>query len=258
MDGFCNVFLFAYRVFDMASQSVYLKTALFTVLVPGTVAGVIPRWLARRDQLHLPIDPILGRTVGGVPVIVGSLVYLHTTGRFAGEGRGTPSPADEPEELVTGGIYARVRNPMYLGVLLIITGQALWYRSVSVLWWALGCWLGFHNRVLEYEEPHLAAKHGEEYEQYRDRVPRWLPRVRPLTAQRRSRQIARCEPVDTFPHQFLLAARSPQLRCPIDRRSRVVLPREDESNESEDFGSTDIRLRNRFVRNTVRVSQPVD
>ncbi|TYT63678.1 methyltransferase family protein [Natrialba swarupiae] len=65
-----------------------------------------------------------------------------------------------------------------VGVLLVIVGQALRFRSVSICWWAAGCWIGFHNRVLEYEEPHLAEAYGEEYDRYRERVPRWLPRVR--------------------------------------------------------------------------------
>jgi protein-S-isoprenylcysteine O-methyltransferase Ste14 len=112
--------------------------------------------------------------------VSGVLLYLHTVVRFA-EGEGTPSPTDEPDRLVTGGIYSRTRNPMYVGVLQIVVGQALLQRSVAVLWWAVGCWIGFHNRVIGYEEPHLARKHGEAYDRYCERVPRWFPRIRPPT-----------------------------------------------------------------------------
>ncbi|RQG94605.1 methyltransferase family protein [Natrarchaeobius chitinivorans] len=162
----------------MVSPRVLLKTVLFTVLVPVTVAGVIPRVLARwREHPRLPIGTSTGRVLGTASILVGTVVYLHTAWRFAAEGSGTPSPSDEPDDLVTGGLYDHVRNPMYVGVLLVVVGQALRYRSVSVLWWAAGCWLGFHNRVLEYEEPHLAEKHGERYDQYREAVPRWLPRI---------------------------------------------------------------------------------
>ncbi|MFC4439366.1 MULTISPECIES: methyltransferase family protein [Natrialbaceae] len=162
----------------MASPFVLLKTAVFSVLVPGTVVGLVPQLLARRDRLALPIPPRVARVTGSASLLAGVLLYLHTAWRFSDEGGGTPSPSDEPPELVTGGVYGYVRNPMYLAVLCCIGGQALLYRSVLVCWWAVGCWLGFHNRILEYEEPHLAAKHGAEYEQYRERAPRWLPRLR--------------------------------------------------------------------------------
>jgi protein-S-isoprenylcysteine O-methyltransferase Ste14 len=120
--------------------------------------------------------------MGGLSVASGVLLYLHTAWQFADEGNGTPVPIDEPKELVTGGIYSRVRNPMYLVVLLCIGGQALLYRSILVLWWAVGGWLIVHNRVTEYEEPHLTELYGEEYEQYCERVPHWDPRLRPADA----------------------------------------------------------------------------
>ena len=164
----------------MGSLPNLLKTALFSVLVPGTVAVAIPQALRSwRPHPRLPLDSASARIGGTASFVVGTLIYLHTAWRFVAEGQGTPSPADEPDELVTGGLYAHVRNPMYVGVLLVVLGQALRYRSAAVLWWAVGCWIGFHNRILEYEEPHLAEKHGAAYERYCARVPRWLPRLRP-------------------------------------------------------------------------------
>ncbi len=162
----------------MVSPYVLVKTALFSALVPGTVAGAIPQFLARRDRGFLPIGSRTARLAGGGSLLAGILLYAHTAWRFSDEGRGTPSPHDEPEELVTGGVYAHVRNPMYVAVLLCIAGQALLYRSALALWWAVACLLGFHNRVTEYEEPHLREKHGEAYDRYCERVPRWLPRLR--------------------------------------------------------------------------------
>lgn len=162
----------------MASPFVYLKTAAFTVLVPGTVVGLVPRVLARYDRESPTLDSRPAQLVGFVSFAVGSLLYLHTAFRFSSEGGGTPSPHDEPDDLVIGGVYRYTRNPMYVGVLLCIVGQAVRYRSLHVCWWGLVCWLGFHRRILEYEEPHLREKHGAAYEAYVERVPRWLPRVR--------------------------------------------------------------------------------
>lgn len=159
----------------MARPLVLLKTAAFSALVPGTVVGIVPWVLSRRDQLTLPLPSSVARVAGAGSLLAGALLYLHTAWRFAEHER-TPSPTDEPAELVTDGVYGYVRNPMYVAVLLCLLGQALLYRSALVAWWTAGCWLSFHNRVLAYEEPHLAAKHGTEYERYRERVPRWLPR----------------------------------------------------------------------------------
>ncbi|THE62806.1 isoprenylcysteine carboxylmethyltransferase family protein [Salinadaptatus halalkaliphilus] len=162
----------------MRIPSVYLKTALFTVVVPGTIAVGIPSLLARwRPHPQLPIRRRTGNIAGGLSLAAGVALYAQTVFQF-GKGDGTPSPTDEPDELVTDGSYAHSRNPMYVGVLLIILGQALRHRSVSILWWGLGCWIGFHNRVIRYEEPHLAATYDDAYEQYCEQVPRWLPTSR--------------------------------------------------------------------------------
>lgn len=163
----------------MASSLVLLKSAVFTVFIPGTVAGVIPHRLARRDSPELPIDRRVSRPAGWISLSAGLSLYFHTVWRFSDEGGGTPAPADEPDELVIGGMYAHVRNPMYIGVILIVLGQALLYRSTHVLWWAIGCWLGFHHRVADWEEPHLREKHGEAYERYCQEVSRWMPRIWP-------------------------------------------------------------------------------
>ena len=163
----------------MASMRTLAKTAVFSVLVPGTVAVAMPRLLAVwRPRPRIPLSRAAGRIAGAGAIVAGVVLYLHTAWRFATDGRGTPSPTDEPAALVTGGSYAHIRNPMYVAVLLIVVGQALVARSVAVLWWAVGCWIGFHNRVVGYEEPHLAETHGEEYDRYRERVPRWIPRWR--------------------------------------------------------------------------------
>jgi protein-S-isoprenylcysteine O-methyltransferase Ste14 len=106
----------------MPSLYQLVKTGLFSVTVPGIVAGAIPRLLNRRDQLRFPIQSRLTSPIGVIAVISGIASYLHTAWRFADEGSGTPAPVDEPEELVSGGLYARMRNPMYVGVLLIIIG----------------------------------------------------------------------------------------------------------------------------------------
>lgn len=163
---------------DKYPVRIILKTALFTIFVPGTVAGLVPQQLARRDRKSNSSGSTSTRIAGSVSLLLGLLLYLHTGWRFADEGGGTPSPTDEPEMLVTGGIYSFVRNPMYVAVLLCIGGQALLYNSKRIFLYGLVSWLVFDRWIAEYEEPHLTEKHGVAYEEYCERVPRWIPQLR--------------------------------------------------------------------------------
>ncbi len=78
---------------------------------------------------------------------------------FATVGRGTPAPFDAPRALVATGPYRWVRNRMYLGVLLLLTGEALTF-SLALLFYAALVWLALHAFVLTYEEPTLASRFG--------------------------------------------------------------------------------------------------
>lgn len=90
---------------------------------------------------------------------------------------------DPPRVLVTEGLYGLSRNPMYIGVLLAVLGQAIWWWSVPVLFYAAFIALLFHLRVLLYEEPVLKREFGDDYAQYCARVGRWLPRMNAPDAQ---------------------------------------------------------------------------
>jgi protein-S-isoprenylcysteine O-methyltransferase Ste14 len=74
------------------------------------------------------------------------------------------------------GLYRYVRNPMYLGVTLVLLGEALLARSTALaVYWLV--WFGAVNAfVIGYEEPDLRKRFGESYERYTARVGRWIPR----------------------------------------------------------------------------------
>jgi protein-S-isoprenylcysteine O-methyltransferase Ste14 len=150
-----------------------IKTLIFTVLVPGTVTVLLPRWLLGRGaRLQWPI--------GMVPLALGALIYLRCAWDFATAGRGTPAPIDPPKKLVARGLYRFVRNPMYWGVLLVVLGESVLFASAVLLRYAVAAWFFFHCFVVLYEEPALHSKFGPAYEEYRKDVPRWIPRFRRL------------------------------------------------------------------------------
>ena len=150
-----------------------LKNLLFTVLVPGTVAVYVPLLLTR--SLLAGTGPVRGLAV--LVFAVGASIYAWCVWDFATFGRGTPAPIDAPKRLVVRGLYRVTRNPMYVGVLTVILGWAVLYRSRALALYALAIWCCFESFVLLYEEPHLRRVLGSEYDAYRARVGRWLPRV---------------------------------------------------------------------------------
>ena len=123
--------------------------------------------------------PQLGavRYAGLLPIIVGVCIELWCAWDFATKGRGTPAPFDPPKELVVRGLYRRVRNPMYVGVMSILLGEALLFAASTLVWYAAAVFVGFNLFVLLYEEPTLRHKFGAAYERYCAQVPRWLPRL---------------------------------------------------------------------------------
>jgi protein-S-isoprenylcysteine O-methyltransferase Ste14 len=98
---------------------------------------------------------------------VAVLVLIRNFVRFVVEGRGTPSPVLQTERLVVGGDYRFVRNPMYLGVIGAILGQAMIFGSFALLLYALAVWATMATFVRWYEEPLLQNRYGDEYERYR-------------------------------------------------------------------------------------------
>lgn len=154
-------------------------TAVFFVLAPGVVAGLVPWWLTGwRVQEPLPYWGPL-RAVGALLVGAGALILLHSFARFVVEGVGTPAPVAPTERLVVGGFYRHVRNPMYVAVVATIIGQALALGQPGLLSYGAIVAAAMLAFVHGYEEPALREQFGAEYDAYRRAVPGWWPRVRP-------------------------------------------------------------------------------
>ena len=108
---------------------------------------------------------------------IGAIVALLCAGTFVVVGRGTPAPFDAPREFVAVGPYKYVRNPMYIGALIVLFGFGLYLHSFSVLLLPFAVFLLVHLFVVLYEEPNLRGRFGPSYEDYCRRVSRWIPRV---------------------------------------------------------------------------------
>jgi protein-S-isoprenylcysteine O-methyltransferase Ste14 len=136
------------------------------------VAGIVPWLLTRWDA---DPQPVALRVLGVGLLLIGGALVAETTARFALQGRGTPAPWAPPERFVERGSYRFVRSPMYLGVILLILGQALLLGREILFAWAVVAWLIFEVSLVTWEEPGLRRRFGESYEDYRRRVRRWIP-----------------------------------------------------------------------------------
>jgi protein-S-isoprenylcysteine O-methyltransferase Ste14 len=138
----------------MRRRNAAVGSAVFLLLAPGVVAGVIP-WLLTDWQSTRP--PLLVKALGGVLVVAGAMVVLLAFARFVSEGEGTPAPVAPTQRLVVGGLYRYVRNPMYVPVGTTIIGQALLLGRPSLLGYAAIFYAVVIAFVHGYEEPLLTA-----------------------------------------------------------------------------------------------------
>jgi protein-S-isoprenylcysteine O-methyltransferase Ste14 len=153
----------------------WLRTLLFTILVPGTELVLVPLVVVLFG-LGPRLDMGRAHYLGVAPFLMGLTVILRCFADFVHRGRGTPAPYDPPRELVVVGLYRYVRNPQYVGVLLVVLGEALLTGMVVLFAYAALFAIGYHLFVRYYEEPTLGRLFGEPYVRYRETVPRWLPR----------------------------------------------------------------------------------
>jgi protein-S-isoprenylcysteine O-methyltransferase Ste14 len=152
-------------------------SAVFLVIAPGVVAGLVPwsltGWQPGGDW------PVPVRITGAALTGAGAVMLLSAFTQFAIQGRGTPAPLAPTEQLVVRGLYRYVRNPMYLAVLAVITGQALLLSRPVLLGYAAAIAATVTAFVYGYEQPTLARRYGTQYQAYRRAVPGWWPRLPP-------------------------------------------------------------------------------
>jgi protein-S-isoprenylcysteine O-methyltransferase Ste14 len=146
-----------------------LFVGLIFIYLPGRV--LIAAGVSRPPATHWP------QMIGVAVTSLGAALALWCVSALVRIGKGTPAPFDPPRRLVIQGPYRFVRNPMYLGAGLAMTGVSLFYGSLGLLAYGCGFLLFAHCFVVFYEEPTLRRSFGLEYKAYCQRVRRWLPAI---------------------------------------------------------------------------------
>jgi protein-S-isoprenylcysteine O-methyltransferase Ste14 len=172
--------------FFAANRLQAVKHLRAILLLPFMVTVVIPTTILWRTGLDtfgiwhsVPATRVGLPIIGGALICVGLVLMVLTNRLFITVGKGTLAPWNPTQHLVVQGVYRHVRNPMISGVMAILFGETICTVSLP-----LACWFLFFVTVNVVfiplaEEPGLVNRFGNEYEEYRRNVPRWIPRLKP-------------------------------------------------------------------------------
>ena len=141
---------------------------LFLLLIP---AGLF--WLEHR-LFSLPPPPIFLWIAGLLMTALGGILIVVCVLDFFSRGKGYPAYFAAPERLIADGVYRYSRNPMTLGIVIFILGAAALFGSFMAALSGIVFFLIKHCYIVMVEEKGLEKRFGEDYRQYRNRVPRWI------------------------------------------------------------------------------------
>lgn len=144
-------------------------------LPPVWLMGMLAMtWLLARVLEWGPVLDLPGqRLVGAVLVLVGMVLTAFAVAAFRRHDTSIV-PHQVPTRMITTGIFARTRNPIYLADVAILLGVVFWLGSVlSLLLVPLFVWI-LKIRFIGPEEARLADEFGQEFTRYAEKTPRWF------------------------------------------------------------------------------------
>lgn len=148
---------------------------IFSFILPVTVTILVPRWIEKAWEIKNNFQFVAGVVIG----LTGLTIMLVCILSFIRIGKGTLAPWSPPKNFVAVGLYRYVRNPMILGVLTVLLGEAILFNSLPILKW-IGVFFIINTiYFFVFEEPQLEGRFGEAYRTYKKQVNRWLPRFTP-------------------------------------------------------------------------------
>lgn len=115
----------------------------------------------------------VSQLAGGIIMLAGLALLVVSGGLFSRAGTGMV-PFRDVKVLVTHGVYARTRNPMYLAMVLVLAGVAITVGALSALIVPPLFMLIVYWRYVRPEEVMLRELFGDDYTAYCARVRRWL------------------------------------------------------------------------------------
>ena len=168
-----------------------VRHALFAVILPWLI---LYRTASMEEMRFDPGFP----AAGSVIIVLGAALYIRAfaerirmaaivtaaAGAFerdesTQDAKGAAVvPGGDARPIWSTGVHGWSRNPLQLGVILILIGESLAFESLALLVYAALCWIGLTLYLVLVEEPALRRTLGDEYLRYCRQVPRWLLRFR--------------------------------------------------------------------------------
>jgi len=153
----------------------YLLKQIFSFILPVIVLIIVPLNIENNILPHNTFALIAGLLL----IFTGLYIMILTITKFVRIGKGTLAPWSPTGKLVIDGMYRYVRNPMIIGVLIVLAGESIAILSLNIFIWTLIFFIINNIWYIFYEEPDLEKKFGDEYRKYKKSVPRWIPRLEP-------------------------------------------------------------------------------
>src|SRR3989339_1708191 len=152
-----------------------------TSIILGIIVGLVffillPYFFVQLNNYFLlPIySNYLFKIIGTIFTLIGVGLFIYCSRLFLIFGRGTPAPIEPPKKLVVNGLYKYTRNPIYIGYFMILQGEFLFFGKFLLLIYFFLAIIGINIYVIFHEEPILKKRFGKNYEEYLEKIPRWL------------------------------------------------------------------------------------
>lgn len=156
----------------------------YGITLAGMFAAGAAIFQVRGRLLAVDFGADHGLQIAGILALAASIVLRIRVGKRISFPQivGVPEidPRGHPGKLLTEGIYAQIRHPRYVQILLGLAGGALLANYpaayLAAALWVPGVWI-----ITRLEERELVARFGQDYVDYRRKVPAFVPRFRPTT-----------------------------------------------------------------------------
>ncbi len=135
----------------------------------------VAMWFIAASEFAYAISIPLSLTVAIALAATGAFISARAIRQFgAVETTMSPLKPDTASSLVNTGIFSKTRNPMYVGLLLVLSGWAVWLESLSNIAVLLAFVVLITELQIKPEEAALRELFGEEYDRYCQQVRRWI------------------------------------------------------------------------------------
>lgn len=154
-----------------------MKTSIkqiISFILPVIVLILVPLYI----ETNISIHHISALLTGLFIICIGLFIMTMTISLFIRIGKGTLAPWSPTRKLVIRGMYGHVRNPMIIGVLIVLIGESIAFLSLNIFIWSLIFFIFNNLFFVIYEEPDLEKRFGDKYLEYKKNVPRWIPRLK--------------------------------------------------------------------------------